>query len=153
MFQIRIRIQPGQWIRIRIQKGKMPTKIKRSSEILCFELLDVLFLRAEGFSSILGVLYGSLRISKLHFLIKKFQIIFCSCKVLFCFVHQNPGSGLVFSLKILLAPVSGINESRSETLLCTVRIEFRSVFLTIKGVFLQIIFFPTASIALTLPRI
>jgi hypothetical protein len=33
----RIRIQSGQWIRIRIQEGK-------NEEISCFEVLDVLFL-------------------------------------------------------------------------------------------------------------
>jgi hypothetical protein len=36
-----------------------------------FEVLGVLFLRAEGFSCVLDVLYGGLGINKLHFLIKK----------------------------------------------------------------------------------
>jgi hypothetical protein len=37
----------------------------------CFEVLDVLVLRAEGFSCGLNVPYGGLGISKLQFLIKK----------------------------------------------------------------------------------
>jgi hypothetical protein len=39
--------------------------------MLCFEVLDVFLLRAEGFSCSWGVLYGGLGISKLQFLFKK----------------------------------------------------------------------------------
>jgi hypothetical protein len=39
----RIRIQSGRRIRIRIQEGKMTHKGKESEEILCFEVLCVLF--------------------------------------------------------------------------------------------------------------
>jgi hypothetical protein len=49
----------------------MAHKNRKSTEFSCFEVLDVLFLRAEGFSCSLGVLYGGLGISKLQFLIKK----------------------------------------------------------------------------------
>jgi hypothetical protein len=52
--RIRIRIQSGQWIRI--QEGKNDLKNRKSSEISCFELLDVLFFRAEDFSCSLDVL-------------------------------------------------------------------------------------------------
>ncbi len=38
-----IRIQLGQWIRICIRKGKISHKNKKSYEILCFEVVDVLF--------------------------------------------------------------------------------------------------------------
>jgi hypothetical protein len=31
------------WIRIRIQKGKMTHKYRKSKEFSCFEVLDVLF--------------------------------------------------------------------------------------------------------------
>jgi hypothetical protein len=66
---IRIRIDLSCWIRIWIQEGQNdPTK---SKEFLCFEVLDVLFLRAEGFSCSLCGLYGDLRISKLHFSVQK----------------------------------------------------------------------------------
>jgi hypothetical protein len=60
------------WIRIRIgnakpdqggQKG--PTKIEESEEVSCFFVLDVLFLRAEGFFCSLDFLHGRLRYKKI----------------------------------------------------------------------------------------
>jgi hypothetical protein len=69
-----IRIQSGQWIhiRIQIQEGKNdPQKYKKIKRFSCFEVLDVLFLRAEGFFCVLDVLYRGLGIGKLQFLIKK----------------------------------------------------------------------------------
>ena len=54
----------------------MTHKKERSKEISCFEMLDVLFLSAGGFSCSLDVLYEG--ISKLKFLIKKYYTInFC----------------------------------------------------------------------------
>ncbi len=49
-------------------------------------------LRGEGFSCSLGVLYGGLGISKLHFLIKKIAIKFPAL-IFFNFRSSNPGSG------------------------------------------------------------
>jgi hypothetical protein len=44
VFHIRIQIESGQWIQIRDPGGKKwTTKIEKSSEISCFEVLDVLF--------------------------------------------------------------------------------------------------------------
>jgi hypothetical protein len=47
-----------------------------------------------------GVNYGSLRISKLHFLIKKDVNIFLTVK-LFNFFRQNPGSGIAGSVSAI----------------------------------------------------
>ncbi len=112
-----IRIQSGQWIRI--QQSKNDFQKKFYVLCLCFEVLDVLFLMAEGFSCSLDVLYGGLGISKLFFfLIKKISYSFFSCKFFPFLVIKtqypnwfsayNSGSG------------SGISESGSETLLCYV---------------------------------
>jgi hypothetical protein len=49
-------------------------------------------LRTEGFSCILGVLYGGLEISKLQFLIKKIKNKFVVVHF-FNFRSSNPGSG------------------------------------------------------------
>jgi hypothetical protein len=52
VFRIRIRIGSGQWIRIRIriQEGKNdPTKREFFLEILCFEVLDLLFSGLKAF--------------------------------------------------------------------------------------------------------
>ncbi len=49
-------------------------------------------MRAEGFSCSLGVLYGGLGISKLHFLIKNIEIKFPDINF-FNFRSSNPGSG------------------------------------------------------------
>jgi hypothetical protein len=74
---------------------KLPTKKEKSSEISCFEVMDVL----SAFPPCsLGVLYGGLGISKLQFVIKKI-LIFFSCNIFSIFDHQDPGSGTVFSLK------------------------------------------------------
>jgi hypothetical protein len=89
------RINLSCWIRIRIRmlnadpspgRQKWPTNIEKSKEFSCFEVLDVLFLRAEGFSGSLCVLYGGLRITKLHDLKKKSN--FFSALNLW---HENPG--------------------------------------------------------------
>jgi hypothetical protein len=50
------------------RRAKMTLKNRKKARIFMF--LSSL-LRAEGFSCSLGVLYGDLGISKLHFLIKK----------------------------------------------------------------------------------
>jgi hypothetical protein len=48
-------------IRIRIQEVKMTRKNwGKNEEILCVEVLDALFLRAEGSSCSFDVLYGGL---------------------------------------------------------------------------------------------
>ncbi len=52
----------------------MTHKYRKNTEFSCFEVLDVLFLRAEGFSCSLGVLYEGLGINKLKFLIRKIKI-------------------------------------------------------------------------------
>jgi hypothetical protein len=51
-------------------RQKLPTKTEKSKDLSCFAVLEVLFLRAQGFFCSLGVLYGCLGISKLHFFIK-----------------------------------------------------------------------------------
>jgi hypothetical protein len=68
-----------------MQNGKKTHKIRKSEEISCFEVLDVLFRRAEGFSCPLDLMYGGLGINKLNFLICNF--------VSSIFGPQNPGSG------------------------------------------------------------
>jgi hypothetical protein len=50
-------------------------------------------LRAEGFFYNLDILYGSLGIGKLQFLIKKKKKNF-SCNFFSIFGHESPGSGL-----------------------------------------------------------
>jgi hypothetical protein len=69
----------------------MPTNIEKSKEFSCFVTAGCSFLRAEGFSCSLCVLYGGLGITKLQFFIKKCPIFF-SCKLFSIFDHQNPGS-------------------------------------------------------------
>ncbi len=63
---------------------KWPTKIEKSEEISCFEVLDVLFwgLKASQFSWNMNVLHGGLGINKLKFLRKKNYDFFFSCKIL-----------------------------------------------------------------------
>ncbi len=51
--------------------GQKWPELEISFFFLFFEMLDVPFLRAEGFSCLLDVLYGGLGISKFQFLIKK----------------------------------------------------------------------------------
>jgi hypothetical protein len=85
------------WIRIQIADPdpggeKLPTKIEKSPEFSCFLSTGCSLLRAEGFSCILGVLYGGLGISKLHFLIKNIEIKFPDINF-FNFRSSNPGSG------------------------------------------------------------
>ncbi len=73
-FRIRIRIHLSLWAQIRILNAKSGSESRRAkipTKNSCIEVLDVLFLRAEGFPGIFGVLYGGLGISKLQFLIKK----------------------------------------------------------------------------------
>jgi len=54
-------------------EGKKDSQ-KRSEEISCFEVVDVLFLRARGFSCSMDVLHGGLGINVLQFLINKICI-------------------------------------------------------------------------------
>ncbi len=81
----------GSWIRIQEGKNDPQTK-KKVNKFHFFEVLDV-FLRVEGFSCSLDVLYGGLGISKLQFFfIKKRVNKFVGC-IFLIFGHQNPGSG------------------------------------------------------------
>ncbi len=62
----RIRIQSGQWLRIRVhQGGKMTHKIRNRSR-------NFMFWSAEGFICSLEILYGGQGIGKLLFLIQNF---------------------------------------------------------------------------------
>jgi hypothetical protein len=67
-----IRIQSGQWIRIRIRNPdpggkKWPTTKEKTFGNFMFWSAGLSLLRAEGYSCSLDVLYGGLRISKLQF--------------------------------------------------------------------------------------
>jgi hypothetical protein len=68
----------------------MPTNIEKSKEFSCFVTAGCSFLRAEGLSCSLCVLYGGLGITKLQFFIKKMSNFF-SCKLFSIFDHQNTG--------------------------------------------------------------
>jgi hypothetical protein len=68
----------------------MPTNIEKRKKISCFVTAGCSFLRAEGFSCSLCVLYGGLGITILQFLSKKYPNFF-SCKLFSIFDHQNPG--------------------------------------------------------------
>ncbi len=76
------------------------------------------FLRAEGFSCSLGVLYGGLGISKLQILTKKIEIKFPAINFFSILGHQtldpDPGSGI----RKNAGSVSGsaLNQCGSETL-------------------------------------
>ncbi len=54
----------------------MPANIEKSKEFSCFVTAGCSFLRAEGFSCSLCVLYGGLGITKLQFFIKKISKFF-----------------------------------------------------------------------------
>ncbi len=93
-----VRINLSCWIRIRIQIAdpdpdpggqKWPTKIEKSTEFSCFEVLDCSLWRAEGFFCGLAVLYEGQGISKLQFLIKKIKIKISSCKFFQILGHQT----------------------------------------------------------------
>jgi hypothetical protein len=56
--------------------AKMAHKNRKKSRIFMFLSTGCSLLRAKGFFCSLGVLYGSLGISKLQFLIKKIEIKF-----------------------------------------------------------------------------
>jgi hypothetical protein len=58
------------------RRAKMTHKNRKKSRIFMFLSTGCSLLRAEGFSSSLGVLYGGLAIGKLQFLIKKIKIKF-----------------------------------------------------------------------------
>jgi hypothetical protein len=58
------------------RRAKIIHKNRKKSRIFMFLSTGFSFLRAEGFSCSLGVLYGGLGISKLQFLIKKIEIKF-----------------------------------------------------------------------------
>ncbi len=66
-----IRIQSGQWIRIRIQEDKNDSQKKKKLRNFSFWSAGCSVLRAEGFSCSLDVFYGGLGISKLQFFIQK----------------------------------------------------------------------------------
>ncbi len=61
------------------RRAKILTKIEKNWEISCFVSAGCSLLRAEGFFCSMDVLYGSLRIGKLQFLIKKIFDFFSSC--------------------------------------------------------------------------
>jgi hypothetical protein len=86
------------WIRInlscsiQIQEGKNdPQKKLKNFHVLKCWMFS--FLRADGFSFSLCVLYGGLRISKVKFSIQKIKKKFYICKTFSIFGHQNPGFG------------------------------------------------------------
>ncbi len=85
---------------IRIQKGKNERKNRKSGEISCFEVLNILFwgLKASPLART-DVLYKGVRISKYKFLIKKefygFSCNFFSSSI---FGNRNPGSGFALTL-------------------------------------------------------
>jgi hypothetical protein len=82
----------------------MTHKNRKKSRIFMFLSTGCSLLRAEGFSSSLGVLYGGIGISKLQFLIKKIEIKFPTInfyKFFSILGHQtldpDPGSGIRIS--------------------------------------------------------
>ncbi len=89
----------------------MTHKNRKKSRIFMLLSTGCSFLRAEGFSCSLGVLYGDLGISKLQFLIKKWKLI-SSCKFFKILktldpdpesgsaIRKNDGSGSVKSMRI-----------------------------------------------------
>ncbi len=89
-----IRSVSGFGIQIRTHKNRK--KVQRFNFLKCW----LFSLRGKGFSWSLDVLYESLGISKLQFLIKKYQI-FVICKFFPIFSLKTPGSGsgLIFRLK------------------------------------------------------
>jgi hypothetical protein len=100
-----IRIQSSQWIRnpgTDPRGQKWTTKIRKSWRNFMFWSAGCSLLSAEGFSSSWDVFYGRLGTSKFQFLIKKNLKILFSCKFFDILGHQNPGSGLVFSLNCLI---------------------------------------------------
>jgi hypothetical protein len=58
------------------RRAKLIHENRKKSRIFMFLNTGCSFLRAEGFSCSLGVLYGGLGINKLQFLIKKIEIKF-----------------------------------------------------------------------------
>jgi hypothetical protein len=54
----------------------MPTNIEKSKEFSCFETAGCSFLRAEGFSCSLCVLYEGIGITKLQFFFNKISYFF-----------------------------------------------------------------------------
>ncbi len=100
VFRSRSRILSVQWIRTRNpdpdpESGgqKWPTKIEKSYEISCFEVLDVLFWGLKA-SPVAWTSFWRPRISNLQFLNKKMANICVSCKSFWFFGHKNPGSVL-----------------------------------------------------------
>jgi hypothetical protein len=84
-------------------------------EISCFEVVDVLFFRAEGFSCSLDGLYGGLGMSKLQYFYQKNITFFFSCKyVKKILVRNRIGIGIQPKM---LDPDPRSSESGSETLL------------------------------------
>jgi hypothetical protein len=72
---LRIRIQSGRWIRIRIRNLNPDQEDKNERKLRNFKFWSARcsLLRVEYFSCIYDVLYGGLGISKLQVLIKKYQ--------------------------------------------------------------------------------
>jgi hypothetical protein len=67
----------------------MDHKKRKSKEISCFEVLDVLFRRLKA--SPVAWASGGIGMSKWQFLTRKYN--FFRCKIFLIFDHQNPGSG------------------------------------------------------------
>jgi hypothetical protein len=103
----------------------MTHKNRKKSRIFIFLSIGTgcSLLRAEGFSCSLGILYGSLGISKLQFLIKKIEINSSSYKFFSILGLQtldpDPESGSAIRKNAGSRSVSGsaLNECGSETLL------------------------------------
>ncbi len=80
------------------RRTKMTHKNLKKLRNFMFWSAGCSLLRAEGCFCSLDVLYGGLGIGIWQFLMKKYFLFF-SCKFITIFGHQNPGSGLLFSLK------------------------------------------------------
>jgi hypothetical protein len=98
VFRIRIQIQSAQWIRIQAKIGP-----QKEEKVTKFHVLSAgcSLLRAEGFSCRLAVLYASLGISKLQFLIHKVSKKMFSCKFFSIFGHQKHWIRIGIQLKML----------------------------------------------------
>ncbi len=102
-----IRIQSGQWIRIRFRNPdpdpggqKWPTKVEKIHVLKCW----MAFLWAAGFFCNLDILYGGLGINKLQFLIKKKINFFFQLLFFFNFWSSKPWIRIRIRIRIGLQP-------------------------------------------------
>jgi len=98
------------------RRAKMTHKNSKS-RIFMFLSTGCSLLRAESFSCSLGVLYGGLGISKLHFWSRKYKLNF-QLNFFFNFRSSNPGSKSAIRKNAGSGSVSGstLNQCGSETL-------------------------------------